>query len=384
MGRLSANPQRFWSLDILRGVCSLTVFANHWVLWANFPPCGIWETALHKLLSDVYGIFVALTWPTGGQHPALVCFFVLSGFCVHYPFEGRKACGESISWSRYFVRRAQRILPVYWVGSLLGLLVVGAMHWRWVFDPLLILHSAVSPGQIAARFGVFSGLWPKEVFVGNYILNTVGVEVLIYALYPLFFFLTSAGRWRLVGVAVVLMQITALALQPYFDPYVLFASVLVMGLFWYIGALVAHLHFRRRLNIRGWWIGGAWALFLAVNMTPVFYGRNTIRQGIWAAVCALLVGWLVNWEARNQEKRERPWSRVFQWFGGISYSLYAVHTPVILLANWTCLTLLDSRDYRLQLASSLVSSLVVTVVVHQFIERRFYRLPGATVAEARH
>src|SRR3954469_22250305 len=116
MASNSSRPRRFWSLDILRGVCSLTVFANHWVLWSNFLPSGTVETGINGLLLNAYRAFVALTWPTGGQHPALVGFFVLSGFCIHYPFEAR---GENtVSWWNYFARRGRRILPVYWVGSL--------------------------------------------------------------------------------------------------------------------------------------------------------------------------------------------------------------------------------------------------------------------------
>ena len=198
---------------------------------------------LHRWLDYTFWAFVSLAWPTGGQHPALVGFFVLSGFCVHHPFECRIGQpGPSVRWSDYFIRRGWRIMPVYWSGALLGLLVVAAVHLQPTENLLLGLHTAATPAQVAARLGGYSGLWPEEIFAGNYILSTVGVEILIYAVYPLFFVAASAGRWRLLGIIAIGLQVLALVLEPYVNPYVLFSSVLIMALFWYMGALVAHWH----------------------------------------------------------------------------------------------------------------------------------------------
>ncbi|MES1167847.1 MAG: hypothetical protein ABUL61_01625, partial [Oleiharenicola lentus] len=68
----SANRlPRYWSLDILRGLCALSVFLNHWPLWSNFSPVGASQGLVHEVLAWTYRVFTNLTWPTGGQHPAL-------------------------------------------------------------------------------------------------------------------------------------------------------------------------------------------------------------------------------------------------------------------------------------------------------------------------
>src|SRR6478736_9179371 len=161
MGLPANHSPRYWTLDVLRGLCSLAVFGTHWVLGSSFIPAGAVARGVQRVLLLVNEGFALLTWPTGGQHPAVICFFVLSGFCVHGPFERRLAQpGPPVSWRDYFVRRAQRIMPVYWAAALLGLIVVAAQHWRPVADPVIGLHTMGTPAQFAARMLGYAGLWP--------------------------------------------------------------------------------------------------------------------------------------------------------------------------------------------------------------------------------
>ena len=375
MGQPTPSSPRYWSLDILRGGCALTVFLNHWVLWSNFAPVGAGENWLHLWLGRTYEWFTVLCWPTGMQHPAVVCFFVLSGFCVHGPFERRSGQpgGATVAWGGYFSRRTRRIMPVYWAAALFGLVVVAAESWRPTGDALLTLHAAATPAQAAARLVGYSGMWPDEIFAGNYTLGTVGAEILIYVGYPLFFLAAVAGRWRLLGAVVLGWQLLALALQPWMNPFVLFGSVLVMALFWYLGALAAHLRQKHDWHVRGWWLGATWLVFLTLKAVPHFYGRNMLKQALWGVLCMLLIVWLLDWEQRRAAWRERKLSRLLRWLGDVSYPLYAVHTPVILLVNWTMLTLLGWHNYSVQLALNLALSLALTVAVHRWVEKKFYR-----------
>ena len=79
----AAAERRLASLDIFRGACALSVFLTHWFIWANFVPQGEAAQVLHAGLSAGYDVFCKLTWNSGGNHPAVLGFFVLSGFCIH-------------------------------------------------------------------------------------------------------------------------------------------------------------------------------------------------------------------------------------------------------------------------------------------------------------
>jgi peptidoglycan/LPS O-acetylase OafA/YrhL len=337
-------------------------------------------TSIHQGLEWVYHVFINLAWPTGGQHPAVICFFVLSGFCVHAPFERRIGMGETgVDWRGYFVRRTRRIMPVYWAGALLGLVVVIIHQLRPTADPLLMLHTLATPGQMAARLGGWSGLWLEEIFAGNYTLGTVAVEILIYLVYPFFFRAAAGGHWWKLGALAFGLQFLALALRHVIDPFVLFSGVLVMALFWFLGALAAHLHRKYdRRRLPGWLLGLLWALFLVLQITPHFFGLNMIKQFVWGLFCMGVIIWLTGWEQRHEAKRELGVSRLLRWSGDISYPLYAVHTPVILLTNWSMLTCFSSHSYGWQLLLNLLVPIAMAVAVHHGIERRFYR-PSARI-----
>ena len=368
------KPPRYRSLDILRGICALTIFLNHWHLWSNLNPRPGFESGVHEILDFIYDAFIALTWPTGGQHPALICFFVLSGFCVHGGFERRMGTRENkIDWRRYFVRRFRRIMPVYWVGGVLGLILVGAMTWRPVFDTYLALHSQSSASQVFARIAGLNGLWLEEVFVGNATLNTVGIEIIIYMAYPLFYFAADRGRWVLLGLIAGGFFLLPLILQPYVNPYVLFGGILVASLFWYFGALAAHLWQIRNVRVRTWWLIVLWAVFLVLNGSGHFFGQSMLKQLIWSLICAGLILRLLAWEKSRPSIHLRAGPRVFRWFGTISYSLYAVHTPLILLVNWSLLAFTINRSYFGQLTLNLLVPMLVAVAVHYAVERRFYK-----------
>jgi peptidoglycan/LPS O-acetylase OafA/YrhL len=371
------RPLRYWSLDALRGLCSLSVFATHWILGASAAPSGAVAEYIGRVLQKGYEVFNLLVAPTGGHHPAVICFFVLSGFCVHRPAECRLAQSQdSEPWGIYFRRRARRILPVYWAGTALGLLVVVLQRWRPQNDPVLIYHTLATPAQVAARVGGYGALWPEEIFLGNPPLGTVGVEILIYLAYPLFFRAARAGRWRLLGGIVVGLHLLTLPLQPYVDPFVLFGSVLIMSLFWYMGALAAHLYERRDWQVRGWWLCLAWICFLLLKAVPHFYGLNLLKQAVWALVCMLLIVWLLGWEKRHEALQGQVWSRWLRWTGKISYSLYAVHTPAILLAGWAIFMSTGKANYLAHLGIAFLLTIAATLVVHHGIERRFYRSRG--------
>jgi peptidoglycan/LPS O-acetylase OafA/YrhL len=233
--------------------------------------------------------------------------------------------------------------------------------------------SAAPKADGTRGFPNHGGLWLEEIFAGNYTLGTVAVEILIYLAYPLFFFLAAAGRWRLLGGIAVGLHGIALLLQPFINPFVLFSGILVMALFWYLGALAAHLRHQRAWIVRGRWIAMAWAVFLTLKAVPHFYGRNLLKQAAWGLVCMLAIVWLLDWERAHAGWRDRLLSRIMRYCGDLSYSLYAVHTPVIFLVTWTMLTVFEIRSYSWQLLASFGLCLLISVAVHHGIEKKFYR-----------
>ena len=317
------------------------VFLSHWHLWSSFVPQAGAEQFMRSCGDKCYAAFVTLTWPTGGHHPAVICFFVLSGFCIHYPYAWRSQAGQTQSGSA-----------------------------------LLMLHATAPGPDIIARFTVLSGLYPREIFAGNYLLNTVAVEILMYGLYPWFHRYALRGHWRSLGLTFVLLQLFAVLLLRYVTPFWVFNSILMLGLFWYVGALAAQLYVTRNLVVPGRWFLGSWLAFLALKAVPHFYGITLLWQAAWALVCVGGILWALRREQLHPAARDHPLVAALRYSGTISYSLYAVHTPAIMLATWGLLVLAGTQDYFIQLAANLAASIAATLLLYYGVDRVFYRPRG--------
>lgn len=329
-------------------------------------------SVVFEMAGAVFEAVSSITWPQGGQHPAVVCFFVLSGFCVHGGYERRRLAGGTVDWSQYAKRRFARIMPVYWVGASLGLIVVGLQQWGPVDNALLWFHSQAEAGEIAARIAGFGGLWPHEVFVGNQSLGTVAVEIIIYAGYPLFFFLTGRkGGWWGVGIGAILVYLSSLWLDDVIDPYVLYASVVVGALLWFCGAWTARVYFRGGGAVSLIWVLVSWLLFAFINQQSMHAGAGLLRQAVWAVVCSLFIYWLVTRERDRGKVAEGKEARILRWWGDISYPLYAVHTPVILIVIWSGGEAIEPWGFVYQAVASLILPVLVAQLVHRNIEIRF-------------
>ncbi|MDI1337487.1 MAG: acyltransferase [Lacunisphaera sp.] len=370
-----AAPARFWSLDALRGGCAIVVFLSHWHLWCAFAPVGAGQNFIHAFLQNCHEWLIFTTWPTGGHHPAVLAFFVLSGFCIHYPAEWRLAHGNrTLPAGDYYRRRFLRIMPVYWVASLLGLLLVGLEWWWPTGNALLQFHAQAPLPHIVVRFLAIAGFYPEEIFVGNYILNTIAAEIVMYAAYPFFHRLAMDGRWRALGLGFVLMHAFAIGLLRLgFSPYWAFNSLFMLGLFWFAGALAAHGFVARRWRLAGWWVLIAWIGFLLVKAVTPFYGLNLIKQAMWGLVCVVALLWVLTFEERHGTWRRQQIVGTLCYGGTISYSLYAVHTPVMLITTWFLLRVAGCENYLVQLAVTLLAAAGATVACYYLVEHRFYR-----------
>ncbi len=364
-------PARLWTLDVLRGLCAGIVFLSHWHLWSDFTPRGPVESAFRAVAARVHDAVAVLTWPTGGHHPAVLGFFVLSGFCIHYPFARRALAGEPRPvWRDYLWRRWLRIVPVYWSACALGAVFVAAQVLHPAPSPLLQLHASGSWTDFLIRLTGLAGIWPREIFAGNYILTTVTVEIFMYAAYPLVHGPMLDGRWRRVAGLFLALHALAIALLAWFSPYWVFNSLFMLGIFWFAGALAAQLHLTRAVRISGRWLLAAWSLFLVTKAVPHVTGLNLVKQAAWSLVCVLGILWCLRWEA-HAALASHAVVRALRRVGDVSYSLYAVHTPAIMLATWMLLHL-GTASYTGQLALTMAFSLAATVAVHRGIERTFY------------
>ncbi len=181
--------EHFVAVDGLRGIACLAVVAHHCYLhcgqyqWPQFSVAGH-TTVLSRLF--FYG--------NGGVD----LFFVVSGFCLAYPFYGRP---DAESWLRWLLRRAYRILPPYYASALFFWGMYALLHKH----PFSILGMA-SPPQGALSI---QGLFVCATLVNAYFNPsywTLALEARWYFLFPLLM-----GLWRRSGAGWLLSSCIAAA-----------------------------------------------------------------------------------------------------------------------------------------------------------------------------
>ena len=267
---------------------------------------------------------------------AVTVFFVISGFCIHYPHrmglnvQGLKA---------YYARRYIRILT-----------------------PMAIAIALSLP--LGMQFGLFT----------NSILWSLLCEEIYYLLYPILLAARDRIGWRgLMTVAGVLAFLTILtnpiALEyPSYGPWLNW----VVGLpCWLLGCMMAErLESFRSVPITGiqlWlWRGGVWGLSVILSIlrfhTPIGYPWTL---NLFAAFAVL---WLER-EVRYYRARRKP---VLENLGEASYSIYLTHThgPALLSALAISKALSPAGDWFF----AVILSAAVASLFYWLVERPSHRL----------
>ena len=204
----------------------------------------------------------------------------------------------------------------------------------------------IHPGMCVVRFTGLAGIYPREIFAGNYTLTTVTVEIFMYAAYPVFYRSPSVNAGWPSGFSFLACHLVSIVLLRFVTPFWVFNSVFMLGIFWYAGALAAHLVDHRAGRVSGLWLLLAWIIFLVLKATPHFTGLNLAETGRLGSGLRARNSLVLRIEQTWRSTRAIARSRVLRRLGDLSYSLYAMHTPAIMLATWA---LLPAFDYFVQL-----------------------------------
>ncbi|MFN8528538.1 MAG: acyltransferase [Anaerolineae bacterium] len=114
-----------------------------------------------------------------GGWDSVTLFFVLSGFLITYRLLNEKKSTGDISLSKFYIRRALRILPLYYLVFFLGL-ILSAVQADYAIEPKAILALLLLSGQFPYAWGSGAGMGLLFHFW------SLGVEEWFYALWPQF------------------------------------------------------------------------------------------------------------------------------------------------------------------------------------------------------
>ena len=275
-----------------------------------------------------------------GGYVGVDVFFVISGFLITTHLLTALERTGRIRLRDFYARRARRILPASFL--ILMLSVLAALIW---FPPLLL--EQVWRGAVATALYM-----PNVLFAAdgtNYLAETtpslfqhywsLGIEEQFYIIWPLMLLL----GWRLASSKRALLFVMLALVVLSFSVGVWltfrqqpFAFFLLPTRAWELamGGIVAFLLSDRSniLGIRTAAIVG-WAGVAGILGCSVFFSSSTAFPGYWAVVPVLSTAMVILAGAtRAPYGPGRALSvKPMLWIGAISYSLYLVHWPALIL-----------------------------------------------------
>lgn len=298
------------ALDGARGLAVLLVFAVHGGIFALDHSVG----AEHDLLAATKPV-----WALGRTGVDL--FFVLSGFLLFMPYA--RALLGSAPWprvGRFYVRRARRVGPAYWV-ALLTIAVVTGASLPNVGVHAVFLHNS-SESTYRSINDVF---WSMAVEVQFYlVLPVVAVLLRRFGLQWLWASLLVSPLAQ--GGLIVAERLTPGA-HSFFPAAALLSywSVFAAGMLCAVLFLSAQAAWAR-------WAGWVGATILVAQVVTMAVGWRSARLDyllfdtlFGVAYAGLVAAVVLRWQ-RGARMLSGPRLR---WIAVVSYSLYIWHTPLL-------------------------------------------------------
>ncbi len=299
-------------------------------------------------------------------------FFVISGFLITRLIV-KDVRANTFSFKQFYLRRIRRLAP-----ALIATLVVTFCVSFFYLTPAhferfsaALIASILSVSNIL--FWTESGYFDAEGVLKP-LLHTwsLSVEEQFYLVWPAFLVLLAArARWVLV-VAILGLSLLSLVGARMLTSYSPSTSFFMMPFRIYEFGMGAVLALVPAMKLRNWirellLIAG----LLLVGYSVFVFGHSTPLPDVYALIpCLGTVLLLISgsakyggWVLRNS---------LSVWLGKISYSLYLVHWPVVVL--YRHITFADMLVGRTRLVLLLLM-LVLAVLMYVFIENRFRHVP---------
>ena len=322
-------PPRFDELDGLRGLLALWVMLSHVCCMT-----GIISVPLPAVFLPVWQSFVF-------AQPAVDLFIILSGFAITSLLRAQQP-----SYGRFISGRFFRIYPVYLVCLLLAVVaeplapgIAALCRWpesvyfSWL-QPIFLSEQAWWGRHILWHLTLLNGLVPSHLLprAASTLLApgwSLTLEWQYYLVAPILAVACQTGG-RLVLLFVVILAGSAFGSWIYDFPSAFLFTKLPLFL---VGMMSQHLVWRRRDPFQA--VSPAqigWGMMLAVTAT-ILTSDNLLALVGWAAVLAVIInfGEGCGYSGPFAAIRRLLLDARVQTLGHLSFPLYLLHWPVIIL-----------------------------------------------------
>jgi peptidoglycan/LPS O-acetylase OafA/YrhL len=354
----------FGNLDALRGLLAVYVLVGHarWLLWRGH---AAWLASAHQWWEFV-PVYGSALFRFGRE--AVLVFFVLSGFFIHYRAARADGRGDDRP-SDFLRRRWHRIAPPYFFALAITAVcdAIGRSLWPVLYaaqtgDALLdqtLAHGGyrlesivpalfVLPSSLGFDFGSNGPIW------------SLAFEAVYYAVYPLWLRLRRrSSTLAFIVIPAICLSIAFMPIGPFLTTVVLFYPT------WLVGAYLAERLVTTGVPQRAVAIGGA--LFAGGALT--YLARP---PALLSTMAAIVFGAGMVLVFAGSRVRTDVVSTSLEFLGIRSYTIYVVHFPfLVLLSAYLFQTYGERPTHGWIVVPGAVLAVAVGVVCFEVCERHF-------------
>ncbi|WP_075619978.1 acyltransferase family protein [Paenisporosarcina indica] len=366
------NKKRIESLDSLRGVAALIVVIFHcltsYVIFYNANN-HVFE---NKVMEVITLSPLKIVW---AGNEAVLLFFVLSGFVLSLPvFNGKPQL-----YSAYIVKRFFRIYIPYIVIMLVStLLAVTFFDFKENAGLSEIYENRWDHQVTLKAFVSFLFMIPEDLSNVNGVVWSLFHEMRISIVFPLFVLIIYKYKFIksfTLSMALIIFGIAFFqGLKTLTDNEFVesiwsdFTMSAWFTVFFVCGSILAK--YRNRvefINRTKWWVKLGVFVFslILINskgfLIPLNLNFWMIEQGIALIGIIILFVVILNSDLADKLLTRKP----LLWLGKVSYSLYLVHVPVIMV---TTILLRNIITLEWSFVVAVILSLVVAEITYKWVE----------------
>ena len=331
------KEKKLESIQVLRGISVILITYIHAVQ--------------HYPKRDNYNFFVITENFTNFCASGVDLFFVISGFIMMYITKSKK-----ISFKTFLLKRFNRIVPYYWIWTIVFAVLMWFFSNNYIKDPLNIIASILFIPMMAldgSRQPVLSVGW------------TLNHETLFYFCFGLIYLYNKNKKINSALLSTILVLLIVNGVY----------RILILELI--MGVIVFNLWRKNIISLINHKVRYVlFVIMILVGLTinyltaDICYGNDNLRCAFWGLGCSIILFSLVSLES-NFEKFKQLTSYIglsfLKYIGDASYSIYLTH--------WFFCLLSLRVSYYLKINSILyVLSLVIImiffgVLAYKYIER---------------
>lgn len=328
---MKLTQNRLNSIDALRGLAALIIVFYHARPMFYIGLSELWKQ---------YGLSVNLnawlgyaTFPLSWGALAVELFFILSGYCIHRRGAKNLAVNPDtrIDLKKFFLRRLWRIYPVYFVALCITAIVDA--YVRAYYPNLIPIRQDNSAFSFVMSLLSLQGI-AAPIFGSNTVFWTLALELHFYLLYPLLYYISRKHSPLKVLVLTFIASISYVLIDLFINisnylPYQGSGGPIFLPycFLWGFGFYLAEVEANRAFLPKKFWLIALLGIIVTI---PASLLKNYVLAR-FASVFPFTA--LIYWSITP--KGERFWSgsigSLFTNIGLFSYSLYAIHRPVLLM-----------------------------------------------------